>query len=76
MQQEYGNAARQLQFEYIQRIRNQVEGIVVEIGKKEGFLLILESKEGGVAYAPDSVDITDKVIKEYDARAAKATSGS
>jgi outer membrane protein len=76
MQQEYGNAARQLQFEHVQRIRNQVEGIVQEIGKKAGYLMIIERKEGGVAYAPDSVDITDKVIKEYDAKAAKLSSGS
>ncbi|MFH1980568.1 MAG: OmpH family outer membrane protein [Pseudomonadota bacterium] len=76
MQQEYGNAARQLQFEHIQRIRNQVEGLVVEIGKKEGFLLIIEKKEAGVVYAPDSVDITDKVIKQYDASAAKAAKSS
>ena len=76
MQQEYGNAARQLQFEHIQRIRNQVEGLVVEIGKKEGFLLIIESKEAGVVYAPESVDITDRVIKQYDASAAKAAKGS
>ena len=76
MQQEYSNAARQLQFEHIQRIRNQVEGLVAEIGKKEGYLLIIERKEAGVAYAPDSVDITDKVIKEYDALAAKENKGS
>ncbi len=74
MQQEYGNAARQLQFELVQRIRNQVEGIVTGIGKKGGYLLIIERKEGGVVYSPDSVDITDKVIEEYDARAvAEAT---
>lgn len=76
MQQEYGNAARKLQFEHVQRIRNQVEGIVAGIGKKAGYLLIIERKEGGVAYAPDSVDITDKVIKEYDAKAAELSSGS
>lgn len=76
MQQEYGNAARQLQFEHIQRIRNQVEGITIDVGKREGYLLIIERKEAGVVYVPDAVDITDQVIKAYDAKTAAGTKGS
>ena len=48
------------------QIRKDVDKLVKELGKKEGFLLILERKEAGVIYMPSTIDITDKVIKQYN----------
>jgi len=42
--------------------------IANSIGKKEGFLLILEGKTAGVIYMPEQLDITANVIKAYNAK--------
>ena len=72
LQQEYAQAARKMQFELVTKIRGKIEKIVVETGKKEGYLIILERKEAGVIYAPQAIDITDIIIKRYNAEYAKA----
>ena len=53
------------------RIKKDVFDIVEEIGKREGYLLILERRFGGVVYAPNAIDITSKVIQRYNALDAK-----
>ena len=40
-----------------------------EIGKKEGFLLIISNAV--VLYSPTSIDITDQLIQAYNAFAAE-----
>lgn len=59
-----------LQNENINQIQKDVFEIVNEMGKKQGYLLIVERKVGGVLYAPAQVDITDEVIKLYNAQTA------
>jgi len=38
------------------------------VGADEGFTLILENNEQVVLYASKIIDITDRVIKAYDAQ--------
>jgi len=71
LQQRYTGVARELQFRLVGQIRNEVDKLVKEMGKKEGYLLILERKEAGIIYLPSTIDITDKVIKQYNAQRAK-----
>jgi len=71
LQQRYTGVARELQFRLVGQIRNDVDKLVKELGKQEGFLLILERKEAGVIYMPSTIDITDKVIKQYNLQWAK-----
>lgn len=71
LQQRYTGVARELQFRLVGQIRSDVDKLVKEIGKKEGYLLIMERKEGGVIYMPSTIDITDKVIKAYNVQWAK-----
>lgn len=52
----------------VQRIQKDIFKIVEEIGKKEGFLLVLEKREGGVLYSPNTNDITDKLIQMYNTK--------
>ncbi len=47
--------------------RDEVMKVVDEIGKKQGFLLIIEKREGGIVYAPTQIEITDEVIQKYNA---------
>ena len=51
------------------RILDDLREIVVGIGKKEGFTLILEKSR--TLYVGTAVDITDKVIAAYDKRQNK-----
>lgn len=52
--------------EFSEGISKDLLRITEEIGKKEGFTLILEKKGSAVLYAPASIDLTDRLIKEYD----------
>ena len=76
---EKSNALQSLVLQYQQELQakdqeltksiiNEVSGIVEEIARREGFVLVLEKNEGGVLYARDTLDITDKVLREYDKR--------
>jgi len=71
LQQRYTGVARELQFRLVGQIRKDLDEIVQEIGKKEGYLMILERKEAGIIYIPSKIDITDNVIKQYNAHWAK-----
>ena len=50
-------------------MRQAVFKLVEDIGKKEGYLLIINNFN--IMYAPAAIDITDKVIKELNARYKK-----
>lgn len=60
MQQAYGQAMESL----IERMRL----LAADIGKEKGYTVILEVNEGGVVYSLPSVDITDELIKRYNAK--------
>ena len=47
-------------------VARDIEKIVRQIGKKEGYTLILEKGTLGLLYYKDSIDITDKVVAAYD----------
>ena len=61
---EYENEFRQMQSELVGRMQEEILAIAEEIGKKEGYLLIVE--KNAAVYYPDSIEITDKVIKQYN----------
>ena len=63
---------KQLQAELLGKFQKEVVVIVEEIGKKEGYLVILEKKQSAVVYFPDSIDITDLVIEKYNKKTASA----
>lgn len=45
--------------------------IIRDIGKKEGYLMIFDRKEAGIYYAPSEIDITDSVIKILNQKTAE-----
>ncbi len=61
---EYENEFRQMQSELVGKMQEEILAIAEEIGKKEGYLLIVE--KNAAVYYPDSIEITDKVIKAYN----------
>jgi len=54
------------EIEATKKVGKELEKIVTEIGKKEGYILILERRTVGLIYYDDSIDITDQVTKLYD----------
>lgn len=52
--------------ELTHKIQKDLLEIVKKIGKEEGYTMIFESGVGGILYALEKFDITDKVIKKYN----------
>ncbi len=67
MQEDFANELKNLEIKLINEMQKAVFDIANEIGKKENFLMIIERKNAGVIYIADHVDITDAVIKKYNA---------
>jgi outer membrane protein len=57
--------------EVLEDFNRTLEEIVKNIAEKEGYSIILDrNTEGGVlVYAKDSLDLTDRVVQEFDKRA-------
>ncbi|RLB44285.1 MAG: hypothetical protein DRH12_00550 [Deltaproteobacteria bacterium] len=63
---EFSQEARQAQQDAKRTIANELQKIVEEIGKKEGYTIILDKGVAGLIYYDDAIDITDRIIKAYD----------
>jgi outer membrane protein len=71
------DAQEELQREEGRLGREILEGlgkVIKELGDKEGYTLVLEKSNGGLLYADESIDLTDKVIAAYN-KAYKAGKG-
>jgi outer membrane protein len=73
MQQDYANELKNMEIKMINDMQKAVYDIANELGKKEKYTLIIEKKNAGVIYVPDQVDVTDIVIKKYNAVTAQGS---
>jgi outer membrane protein len=64
--------AQQLQISLIQRIRGEMVGIIEGLAKERGLDLILDLGASGIVFFNPAMDITDEVIRRYDAAKAAA----
>ncbi|MGD2030621.1 MAG: OmpH family outer membrane protein [Desulfobacterales bacterium] len=71
MQRRYVAEFKEQEKRLVARIQEEILKIIAEMGKKEGFLLILEKREAGVMYSPNTIDITDRLIQKYNAGFAR-----
>ena len=71
LQRRYEDILRDLNISLSKQITKDVFEIVEGIGKRAGYSLIIDRRAGGVVYAPNAIDITDKTIEEYNAMDAK-----
>ena len=62
---------QQADSDHTNRIIEKIINLVQEVGKRDGYDLILEKSSGGVVYGSERVDLTEKVLKEFDARFQK-----
>lgn len=70
MQEDFANELKSLEIKLINEMQKAVFDIANDLGKQEKYGLIIERKNAGVIYVPDQVDITDLVIKKYNAMTA------
>jgi outer membrane protein len=65
LEKKYKSELRESERKKFIKIRNEVLRIAREMGKKEGYLMIFEKSVA--IYVPKTLDMTDKVIQEYNA---------
>ncbi len=66
LKKKYAANFKRMEKRLVNRIQKAIFKLVEEMGKKEGFLLIVEKREGGVLYYPTTIDITDRLIQKYN----------
>ena len=65
--EDYASQLRSAELEVQKEVGKDLDKIVKDIGDKRGYTLILEKRTIGLVYYTDGLDITDEVIKAYDA---------
>jgi outer membrane protein len=69
LKKRFDRKIQELQVRLINGVRKDVLGIITEYGQKEGYLMIIE--DINVVYTPKTLDITDKIIQQYDVQYSK-----
>lgn len=59
------------EMEVTSRILSQLKSLVQQVGKDEGYTMILEKSQEIVLYSPMNADLTDRLIKLYNETAKK-----
>jgi outer membrane protein len=69
LQKKYRSDLQKHEGRLMKQLSDDINEIVNEIGKKEGYLIIINKL--GVIYSPNSIDVTDKVIGKLNTKFAK-----
>jgi outer membrane protein len=69
LQKKYEVELQGIQKKLMAGLQSETLEIIDAIGKSGGYLLIMDKR--GVLYSPTTIDITDEVIKKYDAQYTK-----
>jgi len=63
--------ARTKEMEMSKKIIREIQKVIFSYAKKSGYAMIFEKSRSGLLYAPDSLDLTDTIIKIYDQEYSK-----
>jgi outer membrane protein len=69
LEKRYNTQSQELQKRLLNKIVKDVYALAEELGKNEGYLLIVRSES--VVYAPNSINISDELIKQMNDSFAK-----
>jgi outer membrane protein len=58
---------RKLEQEMLGKLMKSLQKVVEKLGAQENYTLILEETASSILYAPKEMDITDQVVKAFDA---------
>lgn len=70
LQKRYMDEFKTYEKRIVAQIRNDILNLVDDLAKSGGYLLVLERREGGLLYFPTTLDLTDEIIKLYNAQIA------
>lgn len=56
----------------LQKVLQDLSGLIERIGKQRGYLMIVDRKSPGLMYAAPEADLTDEIIKAYDQETGRA----
>ena len=70
LQKKYERDLQRTQKRLLGEMKKEVLEIIAEVGKAEGYLMIIEKI--GVLYAPNTLDISDAIIQKYNEKKAKS----
>jgi len=65
--QRYEGEFQQAYMGAMDTLLQRMRGIAEQIGQERGYTLVIEMTEGGIVYANASIDITEELIKRYNA---------
>ncbi|MGA9522320.1 MAG: OmpH family outer membrane protein [Myxococcaceae bacterium] len=62
----------------LQSIFAKMDPIIAEIAQREGITMVFEKTDSGLVYAPTNLDLTNELVRMYNARSGKkgATTGA
>lgn len=66
---------QRLEFQLINRFKQEVLPIIETVAKEKGFSLVLDLSITGVAYFDQTIDITEEVVKRYNASKSAGREG-
>jgi outer membrane protein len=66
MYDEFTQEMKETEVDAIKKVMKDLEKIVEDIGKKEGYTIILERRTLGLLYFNNAIDLTDRVTEAYD----------
>jgi outer membrane protein len=69
LQKKYRNDLQDLERQLMGQLKDDINALVTDIGKKEGYTLIISNIS--VLYSVPSNDLTDRLIQELDAKTKK-----
>jgi outer membrane protein len=69
LQKKYRGDLQDLERKLMGQLKKDIDSLMTEIGKKDGYTLIVSNI--GILYSQPSVDITERVIQELNARSGK-----
>lgn len=61
--------------ELLMPLQKKVVEIVARIGKEDGYAMIFELGNGGIWYAPNSLNLTERIVQELDEFHAREKAG-
>ena len=67
-QQEFAKKAREMQMRAMGKIRQDIDTLAKAYAEEKGFTLMIEKQEAGVIYVPAQLDVTNEIIRRYDAQ--------
>jgi len=65
--EDIGRELQELQYRLLTRIQNELLPIIEGLGKEKGMDIILDLGKSGAVFVNPTVDLTDDVIRRYDA---------